>query len=132
MKAVTFTKYGSPAVLALRDVEKPTPQDNEVLIKVRAASVNAGDWHLMRGAPFLIRLYRAGDAKGLRPPDSILMIVHIVGELPGQPQLTVHQLGTNEVRPYGVGLRWVRAGKVIDDTATQRGFPPGPERQADA
>ena len=56
MKAAVFTKYGPPDVLRIVDVEKPTPADNEVLVEVRAASLNAGDWYLMRGKPFLVRL----------------------------------------------------------------------------
>jgi NADPH:quinone reductase-like Zn-dependent oxidoreductase len=44
------------------DVAQPTPQANEVLIKVRSASVDAGVWHLMRGTPFLIRLMYGGSA----------------------------------------------------------------------
>jgi len=60
MKAVVRTQYGSPDVLQLQEVEKPTPLDNEVLIKVYAASVNAADWHLLRADPFLIRLMGQG------------------------------------------------------------------------
>jgi NADPH:quinone reductase-like Zn-dependent oxidoreductase len=56
MKAVVLTKYGSPDVLQLSEVEKPTPQDKQVLIKVHAASINAGDWREMRADPFLIRM----------------------------------------------------------------------------
>ncbi len=56
MKAIVLTKYGSPDVLELREVETPTPKDDEVLIKVDAASVNDWDWCLMRGKPFFIRL----------------------------------------------------------------------------
>lgn len=56
MKAIVCTKYGSPKVLQLMEVEKPTPKADEVLIKIHAASVNAGDWHLMRGKPYLVRL----------------------------------------------------------------------------
>lgn len=55
MKAIVCDKYGSPDILQLEEVEKPAPKDNEVLIKIHAASVNAGDWHLLRGTPFLIR-----------------------------------------------------------------------------
>lgn len=56
MKAIVYTKYGSTDVLKLREVEKPDPKDNEVLIKVHAVSVNSWDWDLMRGKPFLVRL----------------------------------------------------------------------------
>ena len=56
MKAIVFTKYGSPDVLQLKEVAKPTPKDDEVLIKVHAASVNDWDWCLVRGTPFYIRL----------------------------------------------------------------------------
>ncbi len=56
MKAIFAKKYGSPDVLELREVEKPTPKADEVLVKVEVAAVNAGDWHLLRADPFLIRL----------------------------------------------------------------------------
>ena len=56
MKAIVYTQYGSPDVLQVKDVEKPTPKDNEVLVKIHAASANPADWHTMRGAPFLARL----------------------------------------------------------------------------
>src|SRR5512133_551950 len=56
MKAIVYTKYGSPDVLELKEVEKPIVKDNDVLVKVYAASVNAADWHLLRADPFLVRL----------------------------------------------------------------------------
>ena len=56
MKAIVYEKYGSPDVLQLKIVEKPTPKDDEVLVKVQAASLNAGDWHALRGTPILQRL----------------------------------------------------------------------------
>ena len=60
MKAIVYTKYGSPDVLQLKDLEKPTPKDDEVLIKVYAASVNAYDWHFLTADIFLIRLMGGG------------------------------------------------------------------------
>jgi NADPH:quinone reductase-like Zn-dependent oxidoreductase len=57
MKAVVYTEYGSPDVLQFKEVDKPAPADDEVLVKVHAASVNAADWRMMRADPFLVRLY---------------------------------------------------------------------------
>jgi NADPH:quinone reductase-like Zn-dependent oxidoreductase len=56
MKAIVYTEYGPPDVLQLKEVEKLAPKDDEVLVKVQAASVNPGDWHALRGTPFLQRL----------------------------------------------------------------------------
>jgi NADPH:quinone reductase-like Zn-dependent oxidoreductase len=55
MQAIVYHRYGSPDVLKLEDVQKPVPQEGEVLVKVVAASAAAGDWHLLRADPFLIR-----------------------------------------------------------------------------
>ncbi len=56
MKAIVYTKYGSPDVLHLREVEKPTPKAGEVLVKVYASSVNSWDWDLLKGKPLLVRI----------------------------------------------------------------------------
>src|ERR1700740_297211 len=55
MKAMVYHNYGSPDVLKLEEVQKPVPQDDEVLVKVVAASTAAGDWPLVRADPFLTR-----------------------------------------------------------------------------
>ncbi|MGB7987181.1 MAG: NAD(P)-dependent alcohol dehydrogenase [Terracidiphilus sp.] len=56
MKAIVYEQYGPPEVLQFKEIAKPVPADNEVLIKVRAASVNPLDWHFMRGDPWPIHL----------------------------------------------------------------------------
>src|SRR4051812_25774500 len=68
MQAIVYHTYGSPDVLRLEDVQKPAPQDDQVLVKVVAASVAAGEWHLLRADPFLIRLMSGL----LRPKHTIL------------------------------------------------------------
>ena len=59
MRALVHDRYGSPDVLRIDDVPTPVPGANEVLVRVRAASVNARDWHIMRGEPRLARLLDA-------------------------------------------------------------------------
>lgn len=67
MKAVVYTKYGSPDVLQLQELEKPTAKDDEILIKVYAASLNAYDWHFLTADIFLIRLMGGGLLKPKYP-----------------------------------------------------------------
>lgn len=67
MKAIVQDRFGGPEVLALRDVPMPVPGEGEVLVRVRAASVNARDWHLMRGDPYLSRL--VSKEMGMRAPN---------------------------------------------------------------
>jgi NADPH:quinone reductase-like Zn-dependent oxidoreductase len=76
MKAIVTTQYGSPDVLQLKEIEKPTPKDDEVLIKVLATSVNAADWHLLRGDPFLVRLMY-----GLFTPKTTILGADIAGRV---------------------------------------------------
>jgi len=60
MKAIVYTEYGPPDVLQLKEVEKPTPKENQVLVKVHAASVNALDWRRFTMTPILVRLMEGG------------------------------------------------------------------------
>ena len=76
MKAIVYTKYGSPDVLEFKEVAKPTPNDAEVLIKVIAVSVNAADLHLLRADPFLIRL-----SSGLLNPKNEILGSDIAGRV---------------------------------------------------
>src|SRR5262245_52571961 len=77
MKAIMRTQYGSPDVLRLTEVERPVPKEGEVLVKVYAASVNALDWHLMRGKPFLARI----GGNGLRRPKDQRLGVDLAGRV---------------------------------------------------
>lgn len=76
MKAIVYTKYGPPDVLELKDVEKPSPNNNEVLIKVYAASVNPAELHLLRADPFVTRFY-----SGLLKPKNMILGADIAGRV---------------------------------------------------
>jgi len=56
MKAIVFHQYGQPDVLALEEIEKPSPEDDEVLVKVYASCINSWDWELLQGIPYVNRL----------------------------------------------------------------------------
>ena len=71
MKAVICTKYGPPEVLKLEEIPTPTAGDDEVLVKIYAASVNPHDWRSMRADPFLVRLMGAGF---LKPKHKVIRI----------------------------------------------------------
>ena len=85
MKAIVYRCYGSPDVLNFEDIAKPTPADDEVLVKVVAASVNPLDWHYMRGSPYIMRL-----GSGLSAPNDSSMGVDFAG--------TVEAVGKNVKR----------------------------------
>jgi NADPH:quinone reductase-like Zn-dependent oxidoreductase len=78
MKAMVYTKYGPPDVLELTEVEKPTPKEDEVLVKVHAASVNSADWHLLRGAPYIARMQ---GTLGLRKPKNKVLGCDLAGKV---------------------------------------------------
>lgn len=89
MKAIVYTKYGSPAMLQLKEVDKPTPKEDEVLIKVYASSVNSWDWDLLKGKPFLVRMIG-----GLWKPRHKILGADIAGK--------VESVGSN-VREFQTG-----------------------------
>ncbi|MGA2491122.1 MAG: NAD(P)-dependent alcohol dehydrogenase [Anaerolineales bacterium] len=78
MKAMVYTKYGPPDVLQLKEVEKPAPKDDELLIRVHAASVNARDWHLLTADVFLVRMMGGG---GLLKPKNPILGVDMAGQV---------------------------------------------------
>lgn len=84
MRAITQDRYGSPAVLRLADVERPEPGDHDVLVRVRAASLNARDWHLLRGDPYVMR-----PTFGLRRPRHTILGTDFAGTVEAVgPQVT--------------------------------------------
>jgi NADPH:quinone reductase-like Zn-dependent oxidoreductase len=74
MKAVVYCDFGGADVLRVAEVEKPTPGDDQVLVKVRAVSVNPYDWHFMTGTPYLMRM-----GTGLRRPNDLRLGVDFSG-----------------------------------------------------
>lgn len=96
MQAVTRSRYGGAEVLELREIERPEPGEGQVLVEVRAASLNALDWHLLTGTPYLVRLIN-----GLRAPKRAGIGVDVAGIVESVGE------GVEGVRPgdavYGAG-----------------------------
>jgi len=80
MKAIVYSAYGSADVLKMIDVEKPTPADDEVLARIRAASINAPDWRIMSGRPSVMRLMFGLRKPNTRPGTDMAGIVEAVGK----------------------------------------------------
>ena len=97
MKAIVQDRYGSPDVLQLRDIDKPVVKDDEVLVRVHAAAVNIGDWHLLRGLPYIMRM-----VVGLLRPKREIPGLDLAGR--------VEAVGTNvnEFRPGDEVFGWCK------------------------
>jgi NADPH:quinone reductase-like Zn-dependent oxidoreductase len=101
MKAIVCDRYGSPDVLRLEEVERPSPAGDQILVRVLAASVNAGDWHLLRADPFLVRL-----AFGLYRPKVRILGSDVAGI----------------VEAVGASVSRFRAGDAVFGDISSKGF----------
>ena len=108
MKAIVTTKYGSPEVLQLAEVEKPTPKNNEVLIKVHAAAITAGDVIVLKGEPFVTR-FATGllEPKNMIPGKEMAGRVVAVGQNVTQFQLGDEVFGDLSVASWGAFAEYV-------------------------
>jgi len=111
LKAITYHRYGSPDVLEFQEVDAPVVDDDEVLVRVRAASANPRDWHFMRGLPSIMRL-----RFGLRRPTNSLLGSDMAGQ--------VEAVGKNvtRFRPGDEVFAHVLAGGFAEYTCVPEDF----------
>jgi NADPH:quinone reductase-like Zn-dependent oxidoreductase len=113
MKAIVQDRYGGPDVLELRDIDRPVPGDDEVLVQVQAAGLHRGDWHVMTGLPYLIRV--VVPSLGLGKPKVPVRGMDLAGRVEAVgAQVTRFQPG-DEV--FG----WTDAGSFAESTTAPEG-----------
>ncbi len=107
MKAILQERYGSTEVLHLAEVERPTPEDDEVLIRVRASSVHADVWHVMTGLPYVLRIMGSGlwRPKNPIPGTDLAGIVEAVGS-----KVTRFTPGDEVFGETLRGMQWMNGG----------------------
>jgi NADPH:quinone reductase-like Zn-dependent oxidoreductase len=115
MKAIVQDSYGSPDLLQLKDIDKPVVKDDEVLVRVRAAAVNIGDWHLLQGVPYVMRL-----GTGLRRPRREIPGLDIAGQ--------VETIGRSvkQFRPGDEVFGWCRGAFAEHACAAESSLLPKP------
>lgn len=97
MKAIVQDKYGPPEVLELRDIDVPVVKDDEVLVRVHAASIHIGDWYGMKGVPYLMRI-----VFGLRKPRNRIPGTDIAGTVEAVGE------GVTQLRPGDEVFGWCK------------------------
>jgi NADPH:quinone reductase-like Zn-dependent oxidoreductase len=112
VKAIVQRRYGAPAdVLALADIDRPHPQDDEVLVRVRAASVHPDVWHVVRGVPYVLRVMCAG----LRRPKTQVPGTDLAGEVAGVGKgVTGFQSGDTVFGESLRGHQWHNGGTYAE------------------
>lgn len=114
MKAVICTKYGAPEVLKLQDVEKPSPKENEILIKMHATSVNSGDTRIRRADPFIIRLIF-----GWKQPRKSILGVIVSGEIEAVgKKVTTYRVGDKVYGSTGMNFGSYAEYVTVPEDAT--------------
>jgi NADPH:quinone reductase-like Zn-dependent oxidoreductase len=115
MRAIVQDKYGSPDVLELREVDNAVVTDDEVLVRVRAAAVNIGDWHLVRGIPYVMRT-----VSGLRGPKRGIPGLDLAGQ--------VEAVGSSvkQFRPGDEVFGWCRGAFAEYACASENNLLPKP------
>jgi NADPH:quinone reductase-like Zn-dependent oxidoreductase len=110
VKAFIRTRFGGPDTLRLTDIEPPVPTEEQVVVRVRAASVNAHDWHMLRGKPYLARL-----SEGLRRPKEREIGLDLAGVVESVGSAVTHVQPGDEVfgSRYGAYAELV-AGKTME------------------
>ena len=106
MRAITQDRYGGPEVLELRDIATPVPKDNEVLVRVRAAGLDRGVWHVMTGLPYLVRVLVP--TMGLRRPKAAVRGMDLAGR--------VEAVGreVTRFRPGDAVFGWTQGGSYAE------------------
>ena len=107
MKAMVYTTYGSPDVLQLTQVAKPMLKEDEVLIRIHAASINAAEWHLLRADPFVIRFM-----SGLLKPNNTILGADIAGRVEAVGNSVTQFQPGDEVFGNLSGCGWGRVCRV--------------------
>ena len=115
MRAIVQSKYGSADVLELKDIAKPVVEDDQVLVRVRAAAVSIGEWHLMTGTPYVVRM-----AAGLRRPRSSVRGADVAG--------VVEAVGENvsSLEPGDEVFGWCKGAFAEYACAKEENFLPKP------